>query len=56
MSCKIGSSYTIEANDTLFKVAEKQLGDGDRWHELMKPNGTPFTEQEANNLGTSTLR
>ncbi|MFH7027560.1 MAG: chitosanase [Heteroscytonema crispum UTEX LB 1556] len=47
---KIGSSYTIKGNDTLYKIAEKQLGDGDRWIEILKPNGARFTEEEANNL------
>lgn len=50
MSCKVGSSYKIKSGDTLFKIAEAKLGDGDRWHEIMNPNGSPFTEEQANNL------
>jgi basic endochitinase B len=50
MSCKLGSSYTIKAGDTLYLIAQRQLGNGDRWREIMKPNGTPFTEAEAGNL------
>lgn len=44
-------AYTIQAGDTLFLVAERELGDGNRWREIMKtPNGDTFTEQEASNL------
>jgi nucleoid-associated protein YgaU len=50
MSCQIGSSYKIQSGDTLFDIAEQQLGSGERWKEIMKPNGTPFSEEEANNL------
>ncbi len=50
MSCKIGNSYTIQSGDTLYIIAQKTLGDGDRWDEISKPNGTPFTQQEAENL------
>jgi hypothetical protein len=50
MTCTIGSSYTIQADDILFDIAQRELGDGNRWHEIMKPDGTPFTEKEAENL------
>jgi len=50
MTCTRGSSYTVKAGDTLFIIAEKQLGDGNRWREILKPNGSPFTEEEARNL------
>ncbi|MBE9002084.1 LysM peptidoglycan-binding domain-containing protein [Nostoc sp. LEGE 12447] len=52
MTCKIGSSYKIKAGDTLFLIAERELGDGDRWREILNPNGIPFTEKEAENLQT----
>jgi len=43
--------YTIQAGDTLFLVAERELGDGNRWREIMKtPNGGTFTEEEARSL------
>lgn len=43
--------YTIQAGDTLFIVAERELGDGNRWREIMKTqNGSTFSEQEASNL------
>jgi hypothetical protein len=50
MSCQLSSSYTIQTGDTLFKIAERQLGNGDRWREIMNPNGTVVTEEQANNL------
>lgn len=43
--------YTIQAGDTLYLVAERLLGNGDRWREIMKtPTGGFFTEEEARNL------
>ncbi len=50
MTCTIGSSYTIKADDILFDIADRELGDGNRWREIMKSDGTPFTEKEAENL------
>ncbi|PSB45491.1 zinc metalloprotease [Cyanosarcina cf. burmensis CCALA 770] len=43
--------YTLKAGDTLYLVAQRELGNGDRWREIMKtPNGGFFTEEEARNL------
>ena len=43
--------YSIKQGDTLYLIAERELGDGNRWREIMKsPNGGSFTEQEAKNL------
>ena len=50
MSCTRGNSYIIKSGDTLFIIAEKQLGDGNRWSELLKPDGIPFTDRDASNL------
>jgi hypothetical protein len=50
MSCTCGSSYTVKAGDTLYIIAQKQLRGGNRWREIMKPDGTLFTEEEASNL------
>jgi chitinase len=50
MSCTLGSSYTIKAGDTLYLIAQRELGNGDRWREIMNPNGSPFTEAESGNL------
>ena len=50
-SAPSGRPYTIQAGDTLFLVAERELGDGNRWREIMKTaNGGTFTEQEAGGL------
>ena len=45
-----GRSYTVVGGDTLFLIAQRFLGDGTRWGELTKPDGTSFTEAEAENL------
>jgi len=50
MSCTRGSSYRVKAGDALFLISQQQLGDGNRWREIMKPDGIPFTEEEARNL------
>jgi hypothetical protein len=50
MTCKSGRSYIIQSGDTLYLIAQKQLDDGDRWTEILKPDGTPFTEFDAENL------
>ncbi|MDY6936858.1 MAG: LysM peptidoglycan-binding domain-containing protein [Cyanobacteriota bacterium] len=44
------SSYTIESGDTLWEIAEQKLGDGSRWQEIQKPDGTSFSQQEAREL------
>ena len=40
MSCASGTSYTVQANDTLFIIAERKLGAGNRWPEIKNPDGT----------------
>lgn len=50
MPCTSGSAYTIKPGDTLYLIAQRELGNGDRWHEIMKPDGIPYTEAEAGNL------
>lgn len=49
MACP-GRSYTVVGGDTLVLIAQRFLGDGTRWGELTKPDGTSFTEAEAENL------
>lgn len=41
---------TVHQGDTLWGIAQHQLGEGQRWHELQKPNGSHFTAQEAHKL------
>jgi basic endochitinase B len=50
MSCACGTSYIVRSGDTLFLIAERQLGNGNRWQEITKPNCTPFSEDEARKL------
>ena len=52
MSCTSGTSYIVKAGDTLFIIAEQQLGDGNRWREIKKPDGTSLTDADATNLHT----
>lgn len=40
----------IRKGDTLAKIAAIQLGNGARWTELLKPDGTTFSHQEAKRL------
>lgn len=40
MSCASGTSYIVQADDTLFIIAERKLGDGNRWPEIKNPDGT----------------
>jgi nucleoid-associated protein YgaU len=42
--------YIIKPNDTLWTVAFRELGNGDRWREIKKADGSTFTEAEARNL------
>jgi lysozyme family protein/nucleoid-associated protein YgaU len=42
--------YIIKPNDTLWTIAFRELGNGDRWREIKKANGSTFTEAEARNL------
>ena len=52
MSCQSGNSYIVTTGDTLFLIAQQKLGDGNRWHEILKPDGTQFTEAQASSLQT----
>lgn len=38
MSCACGNSYIVKSGDTLFMIAQTQLGDGNRWREIMNTN------------------
>lgn len=43
-------THTLKAGETLWGVAKQYLGSGKRWKELLKPEGTPFTKEEAKRL------
>ncbi len=42
--------YTIKPGDTLWDIARRYLGDGNRWREIIDEDGTTFTETEARTL------
>jgi 3D (Asp-Asp-Asp) domain-containing protein len=44
MSCSCGNSYIVKAGDTLFLIAQQQLGDGNRWREIMNPDCTGVSD------------
>ena len=46
MSCVSGKSYTVKTGDTLFVIAQQQLGDGNRWREIQKTDGAPLTDAD----------
>ncbi|NEP13752.1 MAG: S8 family serine peptidase [Symploca sp. SIO2C1] len=45
-------AYTMQPDETLWGIAQRELGDGNRWLEITKDEAgtTPFTEAEARNL------
>jgi hypothetical protein len=40
MTCTSGTSYIVKAGDTLFLIAQQQLGDGNLWPEIKNPDGS----------------
>ena len=40
----------VRRGDTLAKIAAIHLGNGARWTELLKPDGTPFSHEDARRL------
>ena len=42
--------YTVRSGDTLSEIARRELGDGNRWREIKKADGSTFTEAEAKRL------
>lgn len=50
MSCTLGNSYIVKPGDTLQDIAARELGDGNRWRAIIKPDGTPYTEDTARQL------
>lgn len=43
-------AYTLVKGDTLWDVAQRELGEGRRWVEFLKEDGSTFTEAEATSL------
>ena len=48
------TAVTVRPGDTLWGIAARELGKGDRWREITKANGTPFTDQESSRLQIGT--
>mgnify|MGYP001802626672 CR=1 FL=1 len=44
------NSYTIKSGDTLSAIAQRYLGNANRWQEITKDTGESFTENEARRL------
>jgi len=42
--------YIIKPGDTLSGIAQRELGNANRWREIQKPGGGTFTEAEARQL------
>ncbi len=50
MSCSCGKSYIVQSGDTLFLIAQRELGDGNLWRKITTPNCTALTEEDARRL------
>jgi chitinase len=50
MSCTVGRSYIVKPGNTPSNIAQEQLGDGNRWREIKKPDGSLLTDNDASNL------
>ena len=44
------TSYTVVRGDTLWEIAKAHFGEGRRWTELQKADGSNFTQEDANTL------
>ncbi|BAZ08585.1 hypothetical protein NIES4071_03900 [Calothrix sp. NIES-4071] len=44
--CRFGNLYTFKSGDTLFRIAQSNLGNGNRWREIKKLDGSAFTDAE----------
>ncbi|WP_019505218.1 glycoside hydrolase family 19 protein [Pleurocapsa sp. PCC 7319] len=38
MTCQCGRSYVVRQGDILFDIAQRELGDGNRWRDIMNPD------------------
>jgi nucleoid-associated protein YgaU len=48
---KGATEYTVQSGDYLYKIAQKQLGDGDRYPEIVKLNKETFSESNRLHVG-----
>ena len=42
--------YRVKSRETLWEIAEKELGDATKWREITKKDGSSFTRYEAKRL------
>ena len=47
-------TYEVKNGDTLWDIAERELGDATKWENITKNDGSTYTEEEAENLQTGT--
>jgi Cysteine-rich secretory protein family/LysM domain len=40
MACASGTSYTVQSGDTLYLIAQRTLGNGERWSEIRNCDGS----------------
>ena len=45
MTFACGNSYVVKSGDTLFLITQRELGDGNRWLEIMKTTRTHLAEK-----------
>ena len=48
------SMRSVESGSTLWQIAQEELGDGSRWAELQKADGSTFSIEESRNLAIGT--
>ncbi|WP_375502896.1 glycine zipper domain-containing protein [uncultured Nostoc sp.] len=53
-SRSVNNTVSLRRGDTLWEIAQKKLGDGSRWRELRKADGSRFKPQEVRHLPVGT--
>jgi hypothetical protein len=51
---RAGRPTSVSQGDTLWEIAQRRLGDGNRWPELRKADGSRFTDKESKGLSVGT--